>query len=68
MAHEQDELPGTPGEGQTLCTVLDVSDPFRPRFLEHVALGDLALPSGKLRNKKGINLVFVRPGARSVTA
>lgn len=67
VAHEQDELPGTPGEGQTLCTVLDVSDPFRPRFLERIALADLALPSGKLRNKKGINLVFVRPGARSVT-
>lgn len=68
VAHEQDELPGAPSEGQTLCTVLDVSDPFRPRFLERIALGDLALPSGKLRNKKGINLVFVRPGARSATA
>lgn len=68
VAHEQDELPGTSGEGQTLCTVLDVTDPFRPRFLDRIALGALALPSGKLRNKKGINLVFVRPGARSVTA
>ena len=68
VAHEQDALPGTPGEGQTLCTVLDVTDPFRPRFVDRIALGDLALPSGKLRNKKGINLVFVRPGARSVTA
>ncbi len=68
VAHEQDELPGTPGEGQTLCTVLDVSDPFRPRFLDRIALGALVLPSGGLRNKKGINLVFVRPGARSVTA
>lgn len=68
VAHEQDELPGTPGEGQTLCTVLDVSDPFRPRFVDRIALGELALPSGRLRNKKGINLVFVRPGARSVTA
>ena len=45
-----------------------MTDPFRPRFLERIALGELALPSGKLRNKKGINLVFVRPGARSVTA
>lgn len=68
VAHEQDELPGTPGAGQTLCTVLDVTDPFRPRFVDRIAFGDLALPSGGLRNKKGINLVFVRPGARSVTA
>lgn len=68
VAHEQDELPGTPGAGQTLCTVLDVTDPFRPRFVDRVMLGDLALPSGGLRNKKGINLVFIRPGARSVTA
>jgi len=67
VAHEQDELPGAPGEGQTLCTVLDVSDPFRPRFVDRIALGELALPSGRLRNKKGINLVFVRPDARSVT-
>lgn len=67
VTHEQDELPGTPGEGQTLCTVLDVADPFRPRFLQRIALGDLVLPSGRLRNKKGINLVFVRPGAKSVT-
>ncbi|WP_209318455.1 YncE family protein [Falsiroseomonas selenitidurans] len=68
VVHEQDELPGTPGAGQTLCTVLDVTDPFRPRFVDRVMLGDLALPSGGLRNKKGINLVFIRPGARSVTA
>ncbi|WP_207539515.1 hypothetical protein [Sabulicella rubraurantiaca] len=58
---------GTPGEGQTLCTVLDVTDPFRPRFIDRIALDDLALPSGRLRNKKGINLVFVRPGTPSVT-
>ena len=68
VAHEQDELPGAPGEGQTLCTALDVTDPFRPRFVDRIALGELALPSGRLRNKKGINLVFVRPDARSVTA
>lgn len=67
VAHEQDELPGTPGAGQTLCTVLDVADPFRPRFIDRIAFGDLALPSGGLRNKKGINLVFIRPGARGVT-
>lgn len=68
VAHEQDELPGTPGAGQTLCTVLDVADPFRPRFIDRIAFGDLTLPSGGLRNKKGINLVFIRPGARSATA
>lgn len=68
VAHEQDELPSTPNGGQTVCTAFDVSDPFDPRFLVQIPLGDLALPSGKLRNKKSINLVYVRPGARSQTA
>lgn len=65
VAHEQDELPGTPAEGQTVCSVFDVSDPFKPGFITQIPLGNLDLPSGKLRNKKGINLVYVRPGARS---
>lgn len=65
VAHEQDELPGTPNEGQTVCTVFDVSDPLKPGFVAQIPLGHLELPSGKLRNKKSINLVYVRPGARS---
>ena len=65
VAHEQDELPGTPNEGQTVCTVFDVADPLKPGFVTQIALGALTLPSGKLRNKKSINLVYVRPGSRS---
>jgi YVTN family beta-propeller protein len=68
VAHEQDELPNTPDAGQTVCTAFDVSDPFAPRFLARIPLGALKLPSGALRNKKSINLVYVRPGARSQTA
>jgi YVTN family beta-propeller protein len=68
IAHEQDELPGTPNEGQTVCTAFDVSDPFNPRFLAQIPLGSLKLPSGELRNKKSINLVYVRPGYRGQTA
>lgn len=62
VAHEQDELPGSPNEGQTVCSAFDVSDPFQPRFLAQIPLGALALPSGGLRNKKSINLVYYRPG------
>ncbi|BAU49655.1 hypothetical protein SVA_3107 [Sulfurifustis variabilis] len=65
VAHEQDELPGTPNEGQTVCSVFDVTDPLKPGFVAQIPLGHLDLPSGKLRNKKSINLVYVRPGARS---
>jgi hypothetical protein len=68
VAHEQDELPGTPSAGQTVCTAFDVSDPFQPRFVAQIPLGHLALPSGPLRNKKSINLVYVRPGAKGQTA
>lgn len=68
VAHEQDELPNTPNSGQTVCSAFDVSDPFKPNFIAQIPLGELALPSGKLRNKKSINLVYVRPGARSQTA
>ncbi|MGD1879293.1 MAG: YncE family protein [Kiloniellaceae bacterium] len=63
VAHEQDELPGTPNEGQTVCSAFDVSDPFQPRFVAQIPLGTLALPSGGLRNKKSINLVYYRPGS-----
>ena len=65
VAHEQDELPGTPNEGQTVCSVFDTSNPLMPEFVTQIALGSLELASGKLRNKKSINLVYVRPGARS---
>lgn len=68
IAHEQDELPNTPNAGQTVCSAFDVSDPLKPGFVAQIALGELALPSGKLRNKKSINLVYVRPGAKSQTA
>lgn len=62
IAHEQDELPNTPNAGQTVCTAFDVSDPFKPQMMTQIPLGEMALPSGKLRNKKSINLVYVRPG------
>jgi len=62
VAHEQDELPSTPNAGQTVCSVFDVADPFGPKYIAQIPLGELALPSGKLRNKKSINLVYVRPG------
>lgn len=68
VAHEQDELPGTPNAGQTVCTAFDVSDPFNPRFIMQIPMGNLKLPSGELRNKKSINLVYVRPGHRGQTA
>jgi YVTN family beta-propeller protein len=68
IAHEQDELPGTPNAGQTVCTGFDVSDPFNPKFLAQIALGSLKLPSGELRNKKSINLVYVRPGYKGQTS
>jgi hypothetical protein len=68
VAHEQDELPHTASAGQTVCSAFDVTDPLKPRFVAQIPLGDLTLPSGKLRNKKSINLVYVRIGARSQTA
>lgn len=68
VAHEQDELPGTPNAGQTVCSAFDVSMPLRPRLIAQIPLGALKLPSGELRNKKSINLVYVRPGARGQTA
>jgi YVTN family beta-propeller protein len=67
VAHEQDELPGTPNAGQTVCSAFDVADPLQPRFVAQIPLGDMKLPSGTLRNKKSINLVYVRPGVRGQT-
>lgn len=68
VAHEQDELPGNPNAGQTVCSAFDVSEPMKPAFIAQIALGNLALPSGELRNKKSINLVYVRVGAKGQTA
>lgn len=68
VAHEQDELPGTAHAGQTVCSAFDVSDPLRPRLVTQIPLGALKLPSGELRNKKSINLVYVRPGSRGQSA
>jgi YVTN family beta-propeller protein len=68
IAHEQDELPGTPNAGQTCCAAFDVSDPFNPKHIAQIPLGALKLPSGELRNKKSINLVYVRPGYKGQTA
>jgi DNA-binding beta-propeller fold protein YncE len=65
IAHEQDELPNTPNAGQTVCSAFDISEPFKPQLIAQIALGELTLPSGKLRNKKSINLVYVRPGTTS---
>jgi YVTN family beta-propeller protein len=67
VAHEQDELPGTPNAGQTVASAFDVSDPLKPKFTAQIPLGSLKLPSGELRNKKSINLVYVRPGYRGQT-
>jgi YVTN family beta-propeller protein len=64
VAHEQDELPNTSNAGQTVCTAFDVSDPLNPKLIAQIPLGELVIPSGKLRNKKSINLVYVRPGTR----
>ena len=68
ISHEQDELPGTSNEGQTVASAFDVSDPFNPKFIAQIPLGSLKLPSGELRNKKSINLVYVRPGYKGQTA
>lgn len=68
VAHELDQLPGMPEEGQGVCSVFDVADPMSPRFVKRIAIGQLKLPSGQLRNKKSVNCVYVRPGARSATA
>jgi hypothetical protein len=68
VAHEQDELPGTPNAGQTVASAFDVSNPLQPAFLAQIPLGTLKLPSGELRNKKSINLVYARPGFRGQTA
>ena len=68
VAHEQDELPGTPNAGETVCSAFDVSTPLQPKLITQIPLGSLKLPSGELRNKKSINLVYVRPGTKGQTA
>ena len=68
VAHEQDELPGTPNAGQTVCSAFDVYNPLQPKLIAQIPLGALKLPSGELRNKKSINLVYVRPGTKGPTA
>jgi len=68
VAHEQDELPNTPHAGQTVCSAFDVADPFKPQLIARIPLGEHKLPSGALRNKKSINLVYVRPGSKSASA
>ena len=68
VAHEQDELPGTPNAGQVVCSAFDVSSPLQPKLITQIPLGALKLPSGELRNKKSINLVYVRPGTKGQTA
>src|SRR5262249_28952765 len=68
VAHEQDELPGTPNAGQTCCTAIDISDPLTPKFIAQIPLGALKLPSCELRNNKIINLVYVRPVFRGQMA
>ncbi|MBI5204948.1 MAG: YncE family protein [Nitrospirae bacterium] len=68
ISHEQDELPGTSNEGQAVASAFDVSDPFNPKFITQIPLGSLKIPSGELRNKKSINLVYVRPGYKGQTA
>jgi YVTN family beta-propeller protein len=68
VAHEQDELPGTPNAGQTVCSAFDVSSPMEPKLITQIPLGSLKLPSGELRNKKSINLVYLRPSSKGQTA
>ena len=68
VAHEQDELPGTPNAGQVVCSAFDVSTPLQPKLITQIPLGSLKLPSGELRNKKSINLVYLRPGTKGQTA
>ena len=60
--------PGTPNAGQTVCSAFDVSNPLQPKLITQIPLGALKLPSGELRNKKSINLVYVRPGTEGQTA
>ena len=51
-----------------VCSAFDVSRPLEPKLITQIALGSLGLPSGELRNKKSINLVYVRPGTKGQTA
>lgn len=68
VAHELDDLPQDGGMPRAMCSVFDVTDPFAPKLITRISLGGLVLPSGTLRNKKSINLLYVRPGAPSAAA
>lgn len=68
IAYEQDELHDTSNAGQTVAAAFYVSDQFNPKFISQIPLGSLRLPSGELRNKKSINLVYIRPGHKGQTA
>jgi len=68
VAHEQDQVGGTPNAGQAVASAFDVTNPLAPVFLAQIPLGSLALPSGALRNKRSSSIVYVRPGVRSQTA
>jgi hypothetical protein len=48
-----------------LAKLFALHSTFRIRSSRSSSLGELTLPSGKLRNKKSINLVYVRPGTTS---
>ena len=63
VAHEGDEMPGTPNAGQTVCSVFDIARPLEPQFVAQIPLGHLALPSGNLRSKKGVGVVYVHRAA-----
>lgn len=53
--------------GQTVCSAFDVGGLFKPAVVSKIPLGDLALPSGGLRHKKTINLVYLRPATQGQT-
>ena len=44
------------------------SNPLQPKLITQIPLDSLKLPSGELRNKKSINLVYVRLGTNGQTA
>lgn len=52
---------------QAACSVFDVQDPYRPRFVTRIPLGDLPLPSGRLQNQGSAELVYVRTALRRRT-
>ena len=63
IAHEGDELPGTPNAGQTVASAFDVTDPLKPTFVTQIPLGALDLPSGKLGTRRASTLSTCGPAA-----